>query len=624
MSGVQNEYVTPAIEPSPYRIMRKKNVKTYKVQLKEMYPTIRPKIDICSKAEKSNWDKGLKDCGCKLENYHCLKCDTNPYTVPRQKLVKLDPVTEYCKNRKPTEGTPGWTKKANMKLDWNKMNAYDVLRMENCKEFDFTDCEMYHSVRPPQYICSMEKTANVLYGAVEDSALERVFDMEQDDVVKIYKVIPKGKALKYYGIDSYKNAPEAVEFNRLISKCINKASPPKPKIKPVRPKPPPKLRKQPCSMILNRPELEKMVSEMPTVVTNLDYKSTFCWKYRSARRCSKHKEPFTKVLSKATPVPLDAALDMVKPAKKKKHGLRRKHKYCELVCGLPENACTEMAYRQYLHSPEKYDAAFLEEIKREAQFVKPEPENYETLFKELITCFERQPCDQDFKNMKDCFDNLNNQGGGGGDDESYVSEEKEPEAEEEVVEPPKPKPKKEHRYRPRRKTKEPAPAPAPTPPEPEPQYVPPPEKIPTPQLSSSSSLPPPPPKPQKPDFKKSDLEGKDCPCDLCQWMKKGETEPDTPEMAKWKKDVERRKLMDYMKMKCHQEYMSTRPQEYRAPLRKCDDIVCDNCFCCTSGFGDCCDALGIIQELERVLPPKQSSMLKCIKDRISSFLCSYV
>lgn len=623
MSREHNEYVTQAKEPSPYRIMRKKNVKTYKVQLKEMYPSIRPKIDKCSKEEKSNWDKGLKDCGCKLQNYDCLKCDTNPYTVPRRKLVKLDPVTEYCKNRKPIEGTPDWTKKANMKLDWNKINPYDVLRMENCKEFDFTDCEMYHSIRPPQYKCSMEKTANVLYGAVEDSALERVFDMEQDDVVNIYKRIPKGKALKFYGIDSYKNAPEAIEFNRLISACIDKASPPKPKIKPVRPKPPPKHTKQPCSMILNRPELEKMVGEMPNVVTNLDYKSTFCWKYRSSRRCTKPKEPFTKDLSKPTPVPLDAALDMVKPVKKEKHGLRRKHKYCELVCGLPENACTELAYRQYLYSPEEYDAAYLEEMKREAQFAKPEPENYEALFKELITCFERQPCDQSHKDMKDCFDNLNYQGGGD-DDESYVSEDKKSEAEE-VPEPDKPKPKKEPKHKERRPTKEPLPPPPPPPPEPQPEPVPPPEKIPTPKSSSSSSsVRPPPPKAKKPDIKRSNLEGKDCPCDLCQWMKKGETEPDTPEMSKWKKEAERLKLMDYIKMKCHQDYMSTRPQEYRAPLRKCDDIVCDNCFCCTNGFSDCCDALGIIQELESVLPPKHSSLLQCIRDRISSFLCSYV
>lgn len=623
MSGGHDEYVTQAREPSPYRILRKKNVKTYKFQLKETYPTIKPRKNICLKEDKTNLDKGLKDCGCDMRNYHCLKCDTNPYTVPRKKFVKLDPLTDYCKNRKPIEGTPAWRKKANMKLDWNKMKPYDVLRMENCKEWDFTDCEMYHSVRPPQYKCSMEKTANVLYGAVEDSALERVFDMEEDDVVKIYKVIPKGKGLRFYGISSYKQSPDAIKFNRLISACLNKVSPPKPKIKPVRPKPPPKQEKEPCSMILNLPELAKMVAEMPTVVSRVDYKSTFCWKFRS-KRCSKHKPPFKKDLKKPKPVPLDAALDMVKPAKKEKHGLRRKHKYCELVCGIPENACTELEYRKYLQNPEEYEAAFLEEMKREAQFVKPEPENYEELFKELITCFERQPCDQEYKNMKDCFDNLNNQGGGGNDDDSYVSEDKEPEADDDAPEPEKPKPKKEPKYRPRRKTKEPAPPPPPPPP-PEPLPPPPPEVLPTPPCSSStSSLPHPPPKPTKPDVKKSKQEGKDCPCDLCQWMKKGETEPDTPEMARWKKEIERRKLMDYIKMKCHQEYMSKRPQEYRAPLRKCDDIVCDDCFCCTSGFGDCCDALGIIQQLENVLPSKHISLLQRIRDRISSSLCGYV
>lgn len=630
--------MTQAQEPTPYRIIRRQNCKLYKFHPREIFPSVRPPVSKCSLAETTQWmSKTMKRSDCaEYVDPNWMKLNRNPYDDAAEKLlrVKFENHDDFSKYRKHSEASPQLRRKVDGRLDWNKITTYDLMRKENCKEFNFTDCEMYPSVRPTQFKCSPTRTAKYLYGAIED-----VYDMEPYDVLETWKQIPKVRSLRFYGVSNRKDDPDAIVFNRLISKCVEKAGGPKPKItkksqKHTIPKKPSKAR---CGLVLNRSELEKKVAEMPTVVTKLDYKQTFCWKY--SPRCKKRRaEPFAKDPPKGTPVPLEAALDMQKPVEEEKRGLRREHRYCKSMCDIPENKCTEFEWMKYQNDPVDYNEVDEEVIE------KSEPKNYEELFAELVACFDRKPCGTNEEKMKKFCDDLINGGGDGNadnddDDGSYISEETGDQEgdggdgdgdgnRDGDDDRGRPDGKRGHRVVP--KTSKPKRAKSP---EAKVEDAPPiPIEIPEPEYSTktSSDLDAKPPKPapkatpSKAKKKKDKAKGKDCPCDLCKFMKKGKIEPDTPLMARLKEEDKRRKLKDYIKLMCHRQYMKNCCLDYRAPLRKCDDIVCDNCFCENPKFRFYCDCLGAIQELQDVLFPNFSSELQTLKDRMSTRLCACV
>lgn len=622
--------MTQAQEPTPYRIIQKQNCKLYKFHPKEIFPSIRPPMSKCCLEETTKWmSNTMKKCGCaEYVDPNWMVLNKNPYAAAAEKLtkVKFNNHDEFCKNRKPNEASPELRRKVDGRLDWNNITVYGLLRKENCKEYNFTDCEMYPSVRPTQFKCSPTKTANYLYGAIED-----VFDIEPNDVLETWKQIPKEKSLRFYGVSSRRDDPVAIVFNRLISKCVEKAGKPKPKQTKNCPKQmiPKHLRKAPCGLILNRSELEKKVADMPTVVTKLDFQQTFRWRY--SPRCKKRRtEPFAKESSIGIPVPLEAALDMQKPVEVEKHGLRRKNMYCELMCDIPENKCTDFEWRNYLNDPGDYNVTDEEIIE------KPEPKNYDELFAELVACFDRKLCDANEEKMKKCCDTLNKGGGDANndDDESYISDglgDQEDGGDKgdgdgdggdggrggrrihRVV----PKASKPKKAIPSTDKVEVVPPSAVKIPSSESSNMPP---------SETDSTPPtaPKPTPLKPKKKVSKRNEKDCPCDICKFMKKRKNEPDSPLITRLKEEEKRRKLKDYIKIMCHREYIKNCCPEYRAPLRKCEDIVCDDCFCDNPKFKYYCDCLGAIQELQDVLFPNVSSELQTIKDRMSTHLCACV
>lgn len=665
MRGAQEKHLKQAEVPTPYRVMRMQNCKAFTIPLNskfepyETFPSIRPPIDKCFYEKTTKWMADtMKASGCK-GNWPdvMLKSITNPYSEAlRTTLQKVHnkKVDNYCKDRTPNRGNARWRRMQGRALDWTAITPYNLMRLQNSKSSQFTECEMYPSIRPPLFKCYPQLTADALYDVVEDVRPERPFDMEHDDILETWKRAPKKETLSFYGIASRIYRPEAVVFNQLLSKCVKKAGKQnrdKTTESPVCRKTTRKQRQpleSPCGMLLNRKKLETKVSEMPTVLKKLNQQSTTNWTYCPVYK--KSYEPFIEDTLKCSPVSLEAALDMEKPAEEEKHGLRRKHSYCELICGIPENKCTEYETRKSPLTPEDYKKSYME-LKQTVEFAKPEPKNYEELYDELITSFVRKPCDPDMKKLLECCspDKGDKGGDGGGDnDGSYISDggdgdkggdgdnlnkddtddgkgdkgdgkmgddgtggkvhrkRRDNMGHGEGKESPKVPSKVRPKIPPKAEFK----------PDESPGSQGPPEKVI--EIPPIIQIPPK-PKRQPKEKKPSSPDNKDCPCDKCDFKKKGGLEPDSPLISQLKREEERRKLKEYLKIMCCRRKGCV--SRACAPLRKCDEIECNDCFCCDPKLHDYCECIDALQELQNLLAPTDFPELRTLKDRISARLC---
>lgn len=665
MRGAQEKHLKQAEVPTPYRVMRMQNCKAFTISLNsksksyESYPSIRPPIDKCFYEKTTMWMADtVKASGCKgISPDAILKSNKNPYTEAlRTTLQKVNnkKVDNYCKDRTPNRANARRRKMQDRALDWSMITPYNLMRLENSKASQFSECETYPTIRPPLFKCCPQMTADALYDAVEDVRLERPFDMEHDDILEIWKRAPKKETLSFYGIASRIYKPEAVVFNQLLSECVKIAGKPNREItteSPVSRKTTKKQRQpleSPCGMILNRTKLHMKVLQMPTVLKKLNQQSTTNWKY-----CPVHKksyEPFIIDPLKFSPVSLEVALDMEKPAEEEKHGLRRKHSYCELICGIPENKCTEYEARKSPLTPEDYKKSYME-LKQTVEFAKPEPKNYDELYDELITCFVRKPCDPDMKKLLEC---CSPDKGGEDNDGSYISDggDGDKPHHRDVDKPHHRKiikddtddgkgdkdDGKDHRKRKdvqkgdgkgEEYPKVPSTVRPKTPPKAQPDESPlieiPPMEPPMEEIPPMEQIPPPmeqiPPKPKRQPKKKkpSPPDNKDCPCEKCDMKKKGGLEPDSPLITQLKREEERRKLKEYLKILCCRQKGCV--SRCCAPLRKCDEIECDDCFCCDPKLHDYCECLNALQELQNLLGPIDFPELRSLKDRISARLC---
>jgi len=121
---------------------------------------------------------------------------------------------------------------------------------------------------------------------------------------------------------------------------------------------------------------------------------------------------------------------------------------------------------------------------------------------------------------------------------------------------------------------------------------------------------------------------KDCPCEICEFMKRRKVEPDSPLIRKLKRDEKRRELRDYLKRMCHRQYIRYKTPEYLAPAHRCDPIQCDNCFCTNPKLGEYCDCLDAMQKLQKLLSPKHRIVdnellfnVRDLKDRVCGRFC---
>ncbi|XP_062143215.1 uncharacterized protein LOC133850958 [Drosophila sulfurigaster albostrigata] len=375
---------------TPYNVMRLQNCKSFKFRKGEMYPNIRPPVSQCSPNHTFTLLSSTMEAnGCGPIDPTLLEQTTdNPYADSMPKVPKklIAPPEYPCrdKGRRLHAQVLG---DAEMAEKWSKLTPRELIRMHNCKTHVYQKTETYQSIRPPVSRCSVGKTAEWLVDALEDNCCSRLFDMEQDDILDVWKQSPHKHTLSFYGVGPGIPPPEAVVFNKVISKCLDKVNTPKPARETYTS---PKLKQKlpsrktvPCGgLVLNQPLLAVKLSKMPNVKRKLNAKEALDYLY-----CSRPANAEVTFLDEKR-IGLNAALDMERPVAKSRHSLRRKQYYCDLKCGLPENKCTDLEWMKYKASPEPYNEAFKQEMEEMEQDIEPEPKNYDELYDELLTCFE--------------------------------------------------------------------------------------------------------------------------------------------------------------------------------------------------------------------------------------------
>lgn len=166
----------------------------------------------------------------------------------------------------------------------NAATQNELLRMLNCKSFEVQECESYSQIRPPISRCNDDRqTAEWLANAVAHKGCERPIDLGLNGALDIWKRSPRKTTLSYYGVHSdKKQKPEALEYNKVVSKCLLRVAVAKKQIPKQLRKPKPRSPKKfHGSNILDRELLMTMVSEMPNIQKMLSPSNVpFCIKAR--------------------------------------------------------------------------------------------------------------------------------------------------------------------------------------------------------------------------------------------------------------------------------------------------------------------------------------------------------
>ncbi|XP_017086881.2 uncharacterized protein [Drosophila bipectinata] len=269
-------------------------------------------------------------------------------------------------------------------------SPYEMMRQRNCKAAKFTRGEKYLNIRPPESKCNHEQSVAFVEEVVEEGRY-CMGNAVVDDALAMWDQAENKRALKYYGVGDPLYLPEAVSFNRVLSKSIKHASmkvkrkgPPPPPAPPHPPQPVPVC--QPY--ILNREALKAELQKMPTVQRKLQPAAAFEMLY--CNKAVDPQDPFG-VNEDIKMISLEEALDMKRPVRPPKHGLRRNHWYCPPLCGGPENSCTAYEWAKYKLDPRPYDEEFQKWYAAQVFPNEEEPHNYDQLYERFLKCFDMKP-----------------------------------------------------------------------------------------------------------------------------------------------------------------------------------------------------------------------------------------
>lgn len=146
----------------------------------------------------------------------------------------------------------------------NYTSQCDQIRVLNCKSFEFEDCESYPQIKPAVSPCCVEKKVDG--NAVANKSCGSLFNMDEEDVMDVWKRSPKKESLSYYGVDSDKKKPEAIAYNEVVAKCLSRVSVQKQQVPKLTKKAEPNLPKK-CrgNNVLNQQLLMAKISQMPNV-----------------------------------------------------------------------------------------------------------------------------------------------------------------------------------------------------------------------------------------------------------------------------------------------------------------------------------------------------------------------
>ncbi|XP_016944803.4 uncharacterized protein [Drosophila suzukii] len=267
---------------------------------------------------------------------------------------------------------------------------YQWMRWSNCKTHKPHLQETYPTILPPISKCSDAKTLNYIEDAMLANKCDRLNE-HKEDVLTVWNYSPQKETLGWYGVGSEHPTPQAAFFDRALQKSLKAASllpkpPKKSNIKPkwqIKPKTP-----EPGAYVLNRRCLKAKLDKMPNVRRQLKPSNAFSWLHCPQAADAEH--PFEDNAGFPA-ISREQAMDMAKPEKPPKHGLRRKHWYCPPKCGEAENKCTDYEWAKYKLDSRPYDEAFQREMAARHAARAAEPRNYEELYKSLVTCFVQDP-----------------------------------------------------------------------------------------------------------------------------------------------------------------------------------------------------------------------------------------
>ncbi|XP_064538989.1 uncharacterized protein LOC135428812, partial [Drosophila montana] len=644
---------------TPYDVMQIQNCKTFVFRKGELYPTIIPPVSRYNSDLTAEWlSNAINDSGCG---------PVEPRALQKLQQSRNDKINNQ------------------MTHDYGQHSTEDMMRMLKYKAANFQQWENYPSIRPPISPCSPE----MLDGNVGDYDSQRLFDMEQDDIMEVWRQSPNKDTLGYYGIGSDVHKPEAVDFNQVIEKCLNKVNPQLAKEKSKTKTTPLAQPMEPQgTYVLNRQMLKSKIDKMIPVHETLSASKALDWVH-----CA---HPFGGKLLPFQSEPkigLKAALDMERPSPKAKSELRRRRKHCRDIAA---NQCTEFQRRR---DPSPYELAYQREMEQLEKEIEAEPKNYDQLYSQLITCFEKNTykdpiseaykCCQQSSEVEDggdgdgagagaagdgrasrVVDRRSNKtaekragygtgagggagdgagggasegaGGGAGEDDAGGG------AGDGAVEGTKPsitKASKQPRKSARKSGKSIAEGKQngtslkkPVQPF---RYS---------SLSESSPNPsssfdrPSGPEPSQMSWQKKDehseskmrfkrkkgrkakklsghsgndtnVPNKDCHCEVCKFLDRRESEPDSPLILQMKEEENRRARWEYFHRMRQEQMMCCEP-EYRAPQRKCGPITCDNSFCCNRNLSESLDRLAALQELQKLIAPKYGNMDHEVLDKL--------
>lgn len=114
----------------------------------------------------------------------------------------------------------------------------------------------------------------------------------------------------------------------------------------------------------------------------------------------------------------------------------------------------------------------------------------------------------------------------------------------------------------------------------------------------------------------------DCKCEICTFMQRRHKEPEAPFIREMRRAEKRLQLRNYYRQMCHRSYLACRTdEEYRAPLRKCDPIQCEDFFCGNTRLYEHCECLGAVQELQKLLKGTSNKRLLDYVDNLCQRIC---